>query len=236
MSQGDFSIAVEAGDTDEKGKMQSALSKMKNNIASALGIVQESAIILSNTSAETSVISEQTLTNTELQKNFMLECKNAADRLSSSVIDITEDSNTAAQAAKQVNEDVNSSLEVVQDSIKAINVLSDEVNSAGEVIKQLAVPSDTIGNVVSAIRAIAEQTNLLALNAAIEAARAGEQGRGFAIVAVEVRALAVNTQRSTQEIQKIIEQFQLGTAKVVEDIARGTSKAESSVEQAKQAA
>jgi methyl-accepting chemotaxis protein len=100
------------------------------------------------------------------------------------------------------------------------------VEQASSVIQELESHSSNIGMVLDVIKSIAEQTNLLTLNAAIEAARAGEQGRGFAVVADEVRTLASRTQKSTQDIQTMIEQLQIGSKNAARVMSHGSEQAQ----------
>ncbi|MBL4631989.1 MAG: hypothetical protein JKY14_12840 [Paraglaciecola sp.] len=127
-------------------------------------------------------------------------------------------------------------MELVNTASNTINQLANDVDRATEVLQELDSHSDSIGGVLDVIKSIAEQTNLLALNAAIEAARAGEQGRGFAVVADEVRTLASRTQKSTQEINDMIERLQTGSKQSVIVMEQGRAQAQKGVEETANAA
>lgn len=124
--------------------------------------------------------------------------------------------------ATNTEEMVASIKEISRNSSEAANISRDTMKKAKETtqtIGQLGLSSQEIGNVVKVISSIAQQTNLLALNATIEAARAGDAGKGFAVVANEVKELAKQTAKATEEITIKISTIQKETSGAVDAIA-----------------
>lgn len=125
---------------------------------------------------------------------------------------------TVAAGAEELSASIAEIARQVEFSTSAARNAMEKADSAREMIGGLADSSQRIGEVLTLISAIAGQTNLLALNATIEAARAGEAGKGFAVVANEVKSLANQTARATEEISRQVEQVQTQTLQSVQMI------------------
>jgi methyl-accepting chemotaxis protein len=152
--------------------------------------------------------------------------------LSAAAEETSAQANTASVASEEVNagvQTVANNMEAMVSAIKEITKTTNEAaamtneamrvtQNTNAIISKLGESSLDIGNVIKVISSIAQQTNLLALNATIEAARAGEAGKGFAVVANEVKELANQTAKATQEITKKIETIQADSKSAVEAI------------------
>ena len=139
------------------------------------------------------------------------ETARQAQVVASASDEATRNVETVASAAEELSSSIAEIARHVQDASRISGQAVQEANKTNHTIQELGESSQQIGQVVKVISSIAQQTNLLALNATIEAARAGEAGKGFAVVANEVKELARQTARATDEISQKVEAIQSAT-------------------------
>ena len=233
--EGDLTKRIKSNGNDELGRLVNCFNTFVERLRSIIVEVVGSTEQLTKAAERMKSIAEQTRAEVTKQQGDTGYLATAMTEVSASVHQVAGNAELAAKATKEADETAAQGKQVVSETINVIGSLASEVEKAAEVIHALESDSESIGTVLVVIKDIAEQTNLLALNAAIEAARAGEQGRGFAVVAEEVRTLAQRTQKSTQEIQEMIERLQGGARRAVGVMVDGQTKASQSVEQASKA-
>ncbi|ABA72098.1 methyl-accepting chemotaxis protein [Pseudomonas fluorescens] len=233
--EGDLTKRLTIHGHDEFGALGLSFNRFVERIHTSIREVSSATGQVNEVALRVVAASNSSMFNSDQQASRTNSVAAAINQLGAAAQEIAQNAALASQHSSDARSLAEDGQQVVDKTIHAMQQLSAKISDSCGNIETLNSNTVNIGQILEVITSISQQTNLLALNAAIEAARAGEAGRGFAVVADEVRNLAHRTQDSAQQVQKMIEELQVGARQAVGIMTESQRESESSVGIANQA-
>jgi len=235
--QGDLTKQITLHRQDELAQLGEAFNHFVARLREIIGFarnmvlqLRESMQVMASTSQEMTASSQEISSNIQTFTEDFRDEEKLLEQTTQAIASVTDTLTAAARLSQktmqihlQAKTDLNHGQEKVRDSIDQISGISTTMGEIQKKVETLMTSLGEIGKFAAVIHQIGRRTNLLSLNASIEAARAGEAGRGFAVVAEEIRALAENASRASQQINEVINRTQKDMAGVTVATTQGST-------------
>lgn len=222
VASGDLTQRIDVLSNDEMGQLGDDLNRMTEGL---------SIITKQITEASHSMVTmlEEVKHAVNVQSSGATEQASSINQITASLAEIEKSSTQTIEKAKDLGDVAERTrekgqlgLEAVEQSVEGMKAVREKVQAIAQTILDLSNKTQQVGEITAVVNNLAQQSKMLALNASIEAAKAGESGRGFAVVASEVKNLAEQSEQSTAQVQKILEDIRHATEKAVMATEEGT--------------
>lgn len=251
LAGGDFTVKIESDEKSEIGLMKKELAATINSISYILKLIRDGSLLtlekskslasvskgMESTMQEVAAAIHSIADGAAVQSNELIVINDTFSKLDDEIVNIAVSIKDVDENTKSVNNMAQGSNAQLSALIETINAISNSFDNVSWKIQGLGIKISEINKITDVINSIAEETNLLSLNASIEAARAGDAGKGFSVVAGEIRKLAEQSKRSSNDINRLIQDISKETTIVVsttngvnDDLKQQTNVIENSVD------
>lgn len=222
VAAGDLTKKITVDNDNEMSQLGKDLNTMTDSLANISKKIMEACHNMVSTIQEVKH-------SIDVQSSGSTEQASSINQITASLEEIEKSSSQTIEKAKALGEVADRTrakgeegLSAVEQSINGMKAVRDKVQTIAQTILELSNQTQQVGEITAVVTTLAQQSKMLALNASIEAAKAGEAGKGFAVVASEVKTLAEQSEQSTTQVQKILEDIRRATEKAVMATEEGT--------------
>src|SRR5688500_16246565 len=221
LANGDLTVRAQVTE-DITGAIADSINYTIDELRRLVASITDASLQVTSATQEAQGVTTQLLQAAQKQAAETQGAGHSGTPTAHSMTDVSQKANASHRVAETSLHPAEKGAQAVQNAIRGMNDIRDQIQETSKRIKRLGESSQEIGEIVQLISDITEQTNVLALNAAIQAASAGEAGRGFTVVAEEVQRLAERSGEATKHISAIVKSIQRDTQDAVEAMERST--------------
>lgn len=223
LSDGDLTVQMEVTE-DFTGAIADSINFSIESMRDMVGTITLTSEEVLKATENTQSTAKLLADSSRQQSEEINRSNTTVDRISISLGDIAQHSDSSAEIAQSSVNIAHDGRERVKRTVKSMWDIRDNIKDTSKRIKRLGESSQEIGDIVEIIKGIADQTNILALNAAIQATSAGEAGKGFAVVADEVQRLAERSGEATKQIESLVKTIQADANEAVASMESSTTQ------------